>query len=141
MSEEQAKLQPVNEDNFEEPEEAEYYELKTSTQIINYLHTKRGDEALSKILKTLDGISPAVKTYLEAKADGLKADAKVKEKNPEIEYKKWRALLIVRAVVILISLGVAVYLQITGNLNSTTTLLIGTIITVLATYDRKQQSN
>lgn len=140
MSDNQDKLQPLNEDNFEEPEE-EYYEPKTSTQIINYLHTKRGDEALSKVLKTLDGISPAVKKYLEAKAEGLVAEAKVKEKNPELEYKKWRALLIVRAIVILISLGVAVYLQVTGNLNATTSLLIGTIITILATYDRKQQSN
>ena len=140
MSDNQEKLQPAD-SNYDETEEEPYYEPKTSTQIINYLHTKRGDEALSKILKTLDGISPAVKTYLEAKADGLKADAKIKEKNPEIEYKKWRALLIVRAIVILISLGVAVYLQVTGNLNATTSLLIGTIITILATYDRKQQSN
>jgi hypothetical protein len=141
MTEDQDKLQPINEDNFEVPEEEEYYEPRTTTQVINYLQTKRGDEALSKILKTLDSISPAVKKYLEAKADGLKADAIVKEKNPEIEYKKWRALLIIRAIVILISLGAAVYLQITGNLNSTTALLIGTIITILATYDRKQQSN
>ena len=137
MTEEQNELQ-LKEDDIGEPEE-EYYEPRTSTQVINYLQTKRGDEALSKILKTLDGISPAVKAYLEAKADGLKADAKVKEKSPDIEYKKWRALLIVRAIVILISLGIAVYLQMTGNLTSTTTLLIGTIITVLATYDRKQQ--
>lgn len=139
MSEEQDKLEPNFENGPQDDCEEDYLETSSINRVFDYLQTKKGDAAMSKLLSTLESISPAFKIYIEAKAENIKADAKVKEQNPGIEYKKWRALLIVRAVVILISLGVAVYLKMTGNLDSTTTLLIGTIITILATYDRKQQ--
>lgn len=109
-----------------------YVEGDKFHRVLDYIGTKRGDVMVGRIVSMLEQIAPAARKYVEALGD-------VRKENPSIEYRKWRALLVVRFLVVVLSLGAAIYLKYTGNLDSTTSLIIVTIATVFFSYGRRQQ--
>jgi hypothetical protein len=118
-------------DEFQTPDDG-YIEGDKFHRILDYIGTKKGDVMAGRVVSMMEQVAPAVRKYVEALGD-------VKKENPSIEYKKWRALLVVRFLVVVLSLGAAIYLKQTGNLDSTTSLIIVTIATVFFSYGRRQQ--
>lgn len=137
MKEEQeleAALEPTDEtdDELKEQDPDDLEPLSTFEQFINYIHTKKGDVMLGRIVALAENLTSSTQSHIEALAV-------TKKESPAIEYKKWRALLFVRAFVVALSLVATIYLKQSGNLDSTTSLIIVTIATVFFTYGRKQQ--
>lgn len=118
-------------EEFQPPDDG-YVEGDKFHRILDYIGTKRGDVMAGRVVSMLEQLAPAARKYVEALGD-------VRKEDPGIEYKKWRALLVVRFLVVVLSLGAAIYLKYTGNLDSTTSLIIVTIATVFFSYGRRQQ--
>lgn len=116
----------------ESPEGDYYTDSDRFHRFFDYINTKKGDVMLGRAVSILEKLSPAAEKFLEALTE-------VKKANPGIEYKKWLALLIVRAFVVVCALVATIYLKYTGNLDSTTSLIIVTIATVFFTFGRKQE--
>jgi hypothetical protein len=68
--------------------EEDYTEGDKFHRILDYIGTKRGDVMMGRIISMLEQLAPGARRYIEALGD-------VRKENPTIEYKKWRALLIV----------------------------------------------
>lgn len=123
----------ANADTSDELELAEEdYDANKFHRILDYIGTKKGDVMLGRVVSMFEQVTPAAKTYFEALAE-------IKRGNPAIEYKKWRALLVVRLFVVALALGSMIYLKLTDNLDSTTSLIIVTALTIFFTFGRKQQ--
>jgi hypothetical protein len=134
-NEDNLAIRTINEvepsDDLQQRDE-DYDEGDKFHRILDYIGTKRGDVMIGRVVSMLEQLAPAARKYIEDLGD-------VKKENPSIEYRKWLALLIVRFLVVVLSLGAAIYLKYTGNLDSTTSLIIVTIATVFFSYGRKQQ--
>lgn len=129
------ELIPTEESEMEPRDENDPgYEVSIGHRILDYIHTKKGDAMFGRFVKILEEIAPTAKEFLDAKAT-------IQKSAPNIEFWKWIWLLIVRAVVVIASLGAAIYLKTTGNLDSTTSLIIVTIATVFFSFGRKDSSN
>jgi hypothetical protein len=119
--------------NNDESDEIYFEPPDLSHRILDYINTKRGDIIFGRIVAMLENLTPAAKTFLETKAE-------VQKENPNLEYKKWWWLLIVRFLVVIAALGAAIYLKYTGNLDSTTSLIIVTVATVFFSFGRKNDN-
>lgn len=117
----------------DEAQDLEYAEYPKFHRVMDYIGTKRGDITIGRVVSILESLSPAAKEYIESIAN-------VKREAPNIEYKKWWWLLIVRFLVVISALGSAIYLKYTGNLDSTTSLIIVTVATVFFSFGRKSDS-
>ncbi len=126
-------LQPlgeVREEGLEQSEE-DYEEPGRFDRILDYIGTKKGDMMLGRVVSMLEQITPAAKTYIDALAD-------VRKVSPDIDYKKWRLLMIMRFLVVVVSLITIVYMSYSNTLNSTTSLLVAGIAAGFLSYGRKQ---
>lgn len=127
------ELVPENEDaSIGELNDDEFYENDTiGHRLVDYINTKRGDIMLGRLMTVLEQMGPGIKSIIESKAE-------VQRNNPSVEYKKWLWLLIVRFLVVTAALGATLYLKSTGNLDSTTSIIVVTVATVFFSFGRKE---
>jgi hypothetical protein len=129
-----SELEPTGEPESDElaPPGEYYEEPRRFDRILDYIETKKGDVMLGRIVAMLEQLAPSAKTFLDALA-------KVKKENPDIEYRKWRVLMILRFAVVVIALATVVYMAYTNTLNSTTSLLVAGIVAGFLSYSWNQK--